>query len=81
MPREKIFALLPEFILFMMLGLLTLILMPFLCLYADAGMGIPGESISLALALVLDFGISLGESFLEFSLLLVLLIIYEDAYN
>jgi len=81
MPREKIFALLPEFILLMMLGLLTLILMPFLYLYADAGMGIPGESISLALALVLDFGISLGESFLEFSLLLVLLIIYEDAYN
>jgi hypothetical protein len=81
MPREKIFALLPEFILLMMFGLLTLILMPFLCLYEDAGMGIPGESISLALALVLDFGISLGESFLEFSLLLVLLIIYEDAYN
>ena len=38
-------------------------------------MGIPGESISLALALVLDFGISLGESFLEFSLLLVLLMV------
>ena len=81
MPREKIFALLPEFILLMMLGLLTFILMPFLCLYEDAGMGIPGENISLALALVLDFRISLGESFLEFSLLLVLLIIYEDAYN
>ena len=44
-------------------------------------MGIPGDIISLALALVFDFGISFGESFLEFSLLLDLLIIYEDAYN
>ena len=77
MPREKIFALLPELIFWMMLGLLTLILMAFLYLCADAGMGIPGDMISLVLALVLDLGISFGESPFEFSLLLVLLILYE----
>lgn len=80
-PSEKIFALLPEVILLMMLGLLTFILMPFLCLWADPGMGNPRDVISLVLGLVTDFGISLGESPFEVSLLLVLLIIYEDAYN
>lgn len=58
MPSEKMFALLPEVILLMMPGLLTFILIPFLCLWADAGMGMPNELRSLAVALVLDLGSS-----------------------